>query len=140
MVYTHGSENNIYPFMPTLTSANKLKPCSMWIDGGDTNTNGSITTKYYACVQYVTKENLVLWSQPILLIQNRYESPMLNAWDGSFEIDEENGTILSTMIGAGRKNKNNQFEGVLMGDVGGAAGIATGNHTGLGIYGFHEGQ
>jgi hypothetical protein len=73
-------------------------------------------------------------------MQNRYESPMLNAWAGSFQIDEENGTILSTMVGAGRKNKNNQFEGVLMGDVGGAAGIATGNHTGLGIYGFHEGQ
>lgn len=146
MVYTHGSTTNIYPFMPILTSANKLKPCSMWIDGGDTNTiidedtNKSVTTKYYACVQYTTEDDLVLWSQPILLMQNRYESPMLNAWDGSFQIDEENGTILSTMVGAGRKNINNQFEGVLMGDVGGAAGIATGNHTGLGIYGFHNGQ
>jgi hypothetical protein len=68
MVYTHGSTDNIYPFMPTLTSTNKLKPCSMWIDGGDTNTNGSVTTKYYACVQYITEDGLVLWSQPILLM------------------------------------------------------------------------
>ena len=30
-------------------------------------------------------------------------------------IDEENGTILSTMIGAGRKNPDNTFSGVLLG-------------------------
>jgi hypothetical protein len=42
---------------------------------------------------------------------------MVNEWNGSFRIDEENGTIMSTMLGAGRKTQNNTFEGVLIGDV-----------------------
>jgi hypothetical protein len=29
---------------------------------------------------------------------------MLNEWDGTLTIDEKNGTILATMLGAGRKN------------------------------------
>jgi hypothetical protein len=62
-------------------------------------------------------DDTILWAQPLLIIQNRYSSPMLNAWDGSLKIDEDNNTILSMMLGAGRKNENNQFEGVLMGDV-----------------------
>jgi hypothetical protein len=32
---------------------------------------------------------------------------MLNNWDGTLTLDEENGTILSTMLGAGRKNDDN---------------------------------
>jgi hypothetical protein len=34
-----------------------------------------------------------------------------------FKIDDKNGTILSTMMGAGRKNNDNSFTGVLMGDI-----------------------
>jgi hypothetical protein len=82
---------------------------------------------------------------------------MLNSWDGSLTIDEKNGTIMSTMIGAGRKSKNNTFEGVLMGnialgtgsDIGLENASSTGfldqtnlgysNQTGLGLYGFHDG-
>jgi hypothetical protein len=60
---------------------------------------------------------------------------MLNAWDGSLTIDENEGTILSTMIGAGRKTINNTFEGILMGDIAGGAGIK----TGIGLYGFNDG-
>jgi hypothetical protein len=32
---------------------------------------------------------------------------MINAWDGSLEINEENGTIMAPMLGAGKKNENN---------------------------------
>jgi hypothetical protein len=42
---------------------------------------------------------------------------MLNSWDGGLTIDEENGIILSTMLGAGRKNDDNTFSGVLIGDI-----------------------
>jgi hypothetical protein len=74
---------------------------------------------------------------------------VLNDWDGSLTIDEKNGTILSSMIGAGRKTDHNTFEGVLMGNI--AVGtnsdigfekntdIGYSNHTGLGLYGFHDG-
>ncbi len=61
---------------------------------------------------------------------------MLNNWDGNFKIDEDSGTIMSTMLGAGRKTSQNTFEGVLMGNVGAGAGI---DKAGLGIYGFNDG-
>jgi hypothetical protein len=40
------------------------------------------------------------------------------------------------MLGAGRKNSKNQFEGILMGDVGSAS---EDNASGVCLYGFHEG-
>ena len=43
---------------------------------------------------------------------------MLNAWDGELSIDEKNGTIMSAMVGSGKKNSDNTFSGVLMGEVG----------------------
>jgi len=49
---------------------------------------------------------------------------MLNSWDGKLTIDEDNGIILSTMLGAGRKNsQNNKFSGVLIGDIKSGTGL-----------------
>jgi hypothetical protein len=42
---------------------------------------------------------------------------MLNEWDGTLTLDEKNGTIMSAMLGAGRKNEDNTFSGVLIGDL-----------------------
>jgi hypothetical protein len=63
------------------------------------------------------------------------------------DINNENGTIMSTMIGAGKKNSSNQFEGVLMGNIELGADIQISSpdfeagavKTGLGLYGFHKG-
>ncbi|MBO7079193.1 MAG: hypothetical protein J6W64_05235, partial [Bacilli bacterium] len=55
--------------------------------------------------------------------------------DGSLTIDEENGTIMSTMLGAGYKDGENRYNGVLIGDVRHAADGA----AGTGVYGYHEG-
>jgi hypothetical protein len=63
--------------------------------------------RYYAYVEGKDESGNVIWRQPLIIMQNRYPSPMLNAWDGKFKINEENGTILSTMVGAGRKNTKN---------------------------------
>ena len=65
---------------------------------------------------------------------------MLNSWDGEFYIDEENGTIMSTMVGAGFKDVNNTFSGVLMGDVQGGASIQVDKDSVVGIYGFNQGE
>ena len=88
------------------------------------------------CVNAFKGSDMV-WTQPILIIQNRYASAMLNGWSGDLTIDENNGIILSSMIGAGIKNADNSFSGVLMGDIDQAD---VGRKTGLGIYGFHEGE
>lgn len=82
------------------------------------------------------EDDLIIYAQPIIIIQNRYSSNMLNEWNGNFELNEENGTIMSTLLGAGKKNEDNSFSGILFGDVEGA--IAE-NGTGIGLYGFHNG-
>ena len=106
--------------VPKITN-NTLRPCVMYIS--DVN------------MQPVAKCNK--YYQSIYVCQNRYQSPMLNSWDNSLTIDENNGIILSTVVGAGKKNSNNQFSGVLMGEVGGQVSIN--DHSGYGLYGFHEG-
>ena len=78
----------------------------------------------------------LLWAQPIYVWQDKHGSTLLNRWDGSLTIDEKNGTILSTMVGAGKKDSNNTFSGVLMGDVTEASDDSL---NGIGLYGFHQG-
>ena len=79
------------------------------------------------------------WSQPILMMQSKYDFALLNDWDGSLTLNEENGTILSTMLGAGRKNKDNSFSGVLIGDVKSGTGYDK-TQEATGVYGIHKGQ
>jgi hypothetical protein len=55
-------------------------------------------------------------------------------------IDEKNGTILSTAVGAGKKEIDNSFSGVLMGDIGRGMDFDSDNMSGLGIYGFNWGD
>lgn len=89
------------------------------------------------CVSCSVGEEVV-WSQPILIMQSQYDFAMLNEWDGNLTINEENGTILSTMLGAGRKNDDNTFSGVLIGDVKEGTGLYE-TETLTGVYGIHEG-
>lgn len=119
------TEENIYKgYMPELDDNGALVPPTLYVD----NVN---------CVPVVvaTYGSDVYWRQPIIIIQNRYPSFLLNDWDGELRIDEEGNTILSALLGAGRKNANNTFDGVLMGNVDAAAGIS----DGIGLYGFHQG-
>lgn len=79
------------------------------------------------------------WSQPILMMQSKYDFAMLNDWDGSLTLNEKDGTILSTMLGAGRKNDDNSFSGVLIGDVKAGTGLNSVQKA-TGVYGIHKGQ
>lgn len=81
------------------------------------------------------KDNNIVWIQPLYIAQNVYNSPLLNNWDETVSIDEEGGTIMAPMIGAGKKNTNNQFSGVLMGDV----KKANNDITLTGLYGYQNG-
>ena len=106
-----------------------VKPKTMYIQ----DVPGAVAIK---CYDNNDKNNF-LWIQPLIIRQDKYGSTLLNQWDGSLTIDEKNGTILSTMVGAGVKNSDNTFSGVLMGDVQNAADM---NATGMGIYGFNHGE
>ena len=75
------------------------------------------------------------------MLQNKWFSSTLNNWNGKdLVIDEANGAILSTAISAGKKNTDNTFTGVVVGDwsansLDSEASIT--KHTG--VYGFNHG-
>lgn len=72
--------------------------------------------------------------QPVVFQMNAYSQKILNAWDGSsIQIDENNNHILATQVGAGIKESNNTFTGVLMGAL-----TVDGNYD-YGLYGFKSG-
>jgi hypothetical protein len=117
-----------------LASDDTLVPCTLWIKDGDMDCESY--TRFCPYVKaIIVGSDMSLWEQPIIIMQNRFASSVLNEWDGSFTIDEENGTILSTMVGAGYKGIDNSFYGVLMGDI--AAGAQS--VSGVGLYGYHAG-
>lgn len=128
-------DSNDNKFLPSIKVQNnngineyRLKPKSLYIDG----------LKPYA-VQAIYN-NQVIWTQPILIIQNEYFSSTINKWDGALTINENESYILSKMIGAGKKNSENKFTGVLMGDWQGKANVndlTLTNYTGL--FGFQNG-
>lgn len=131
------AQNNKFygKYMPVLTNNNTIVPSPMYVTG----------CECYPVVVAIQNGDEV-WRQPIVITQNRYPSQYLNQWDGSLEIDENNGTIMSNLVGAGKKEADNSFSGVLMGEVAMKAKIdpekdpvQNHNHSGLGLYGFHYG-
>lgn len=115
----------------------KLIPNIMYIS------NNTICT----VLKCATEDAGFRWLQPLVICQNRYPSAMLNNWDGGLFIDEDNNRILANIIGAGKKESDNSFSGVLMGEVKNTdvPTDTTRNdlqhpHTGTGLYGFHHGE
>lgn len=98
--------------LPRITTT--IKPCYLWMAAPDDATNH--------------------WMQPILITQDTYASDMLNEWNGELNIDEKGNKILAQTIGAGIKEQNNTYTGVLMGKV------KLNNSTNYGLYGFKEGE
>lgn len=80
----------------------------------------------------------IVWGQPLYISKYIYSSAFLNGWDGGLNIDEENGTIMSTMMGAGYKDNENRFNGVLMGDV--QTIVNDISEVSTGLYGYNEGE
>ena len=122
---TQEAENKFYG---ELSKQNILKPLFMYTKDADP----------YGVICEDNEGNR-LWIQPLIILQNEYPSATLNKWDGKgIEMDEEEGTIVAPAIAAGKKNDNNTFSGVMIGDwsVTNTAGDITQQ---TGVYGFHRG-
>ena len=74
----------------------------------------------------------VLWMQPLLITASHYDFSVSNTWNGGISTDEGTGTIMATILGAGRKNEDNTFSGVLIGDVQDNADVTGGSHIYVG--------
>ena len=68
-------------------------------------------------VSFISSDDVALWTQPILMYRDNYPSTTLNKWTGKDIVtDEETGTILANGMAAGKKERDNTFTGVVLGD------------------------
>ena len=78
---------------------------------------------------------------PVYFYLNKYSNAAINAWDGNgIEINEDKGIILSPQVGAGRKEKDNSFTGVVIGtkEIHTSEEGTSPNETGL--FGYNHGH
>lgn len=94
-----------------------------------------------SCGIQLLYNNQVLWTQPIYIYQNNYPSDTINSWDGSLLIDNNNSLIFSQGIAAGRKEVDNTFSGVILGDwTETTSEVPSSLNKYTGVYGFSHGQ
>lgn len=151
MIYWDGKATNKTPTTLVKESLPKLKLststsseksiCSNTTQQADLSVPSMyLENDFFASVGIKDGNNKLIYFTPIIMMQNRFSSPMLNAWDGELTIDEENGTILASMVGAGIKEKDNSFSGVLMGDVAAKTEDSSAGAGVQGLYGFDHGE
>ena len=64
----------------------------------------------------ITINGEVCYTLPLIMIQNTHQIPVLNEWNGSLKVDNENNFIGSATMAAGTKDSENNFTGILMGE------------------------
>lgn len=123
-------EKIIDNFIGSINKYNRLEPVSIYIK--DAPVYGVM----------VKVDNTIAWSQPIFVCQNQYPSTVINQWDGkSLVLDEQNSAVIAAAVSAGRKNSDNTFSGVMMGDWS-DSDLDTDEEISrqTGLYGFHHGD
>ena len=74
---------------------------------------------------------------PVHFLLNKYGLADINQWDGNnIQIDEDKGFILSPQVGAGKKQNDNSFSGVLIGGV----NNPNSKNTQMGLFGYYHGE
>lgn len=120
--------STLQPFVGELDTDNKLKVPTFYLKDSPN----------YAVL--IKNSNDFFGIYPILVLQNKYPSRVINKWDGkTLTIDNDNGLILSTAISAGKKNPDNTFSGVMLGDWSNTSSTSD-LRAQTGIYGFHNGE
>lgn len=132
---TIGSSQNLK--IRTSNNLNKNQCVCIPVDryGGDCVDNNLICIIRKIDEAGNTSSNLAQIRIPIHFMLNRYELAHLNDWDGnSIKIDDNEGYILAPQMGAGKKEQDNSFTGVLMGEV------KKLNYSNVGLFGYNKGQ
>lgn len=91
-------------------------------------------------VQCYVNSGDIIWTQPIYIYRDNYPSTTLNEWDGKdIKLNEKEGIIVAHGFAAGKKDQDNTFSGVVLGDW---SLTDSGDEltTNTGIYGFHQGK
>lgn len=124
---------NLLKLYPTINSKNYLAPLPFYIEDSP-----------LCAVQAIVNEEIV-WTQPLLIIMNKYPNGAVNRWDGNgLVLNKEEGTIIGSAMAVGKKNGDNTFSGVMLGAWEGKAkeqgGVSQEITESTGVYGFHYGQ
>ena len=123
----YNPHNEAHVYIGNISEKNILKPAAVYTQG----------VKQYG-LQY-SYGGQVCWTQPIFTMQNNYPSRAINEWNGKeIKMDYDKGIIMSPAMAAGKKNDDNTFSGVMLGDW--SADDAEGDlKQQTGIYGFDHG-
>lgn len=83
-------------------------------------------------------ENLIdiVHVKPIIMVYNRYELSNINGWDGN-KLETGDGYIIAPQVGAGKKDDNNRFTGIVIGVKQYQEKITSGQK--IGLFGYSEG-
>lgn len=115
-------------FAPQISDKNILKPYPVYV----------IDATPYGIQARINGQTV--WNQPILVYQDSYPSTTLNQWNGKdIQINDEDGTIVANGIAAGKKDENNSFTGVVLGDWS-RTDIDQSLIKNTGVYGMHQGS
>lgn len=99
--------------------------------------NGLNVTNGISCLIKDNKNTYAFINIPIHCYLNRYAFANLNTWDGnSLQVDKNGGYILTPQIGAGHKETDNSFTGLLMGDV----KESSWKEKQTGLFGYNQGK
>lgn len=83
---------------------------------------------------YINSNGLMIaYVHPIVFLYNRYEMSNLNGWDGN-KVEIKDGYILAPQIGAGIKENDNSFTGIVIGER------KVNNQSDTGLFGYHKGE
>ena len=103
------------------------------------NYNGSMTNNHIKATLYSNNNLIATVYAPINMTLNTFGLASLNAWDGNtVAIDEDEGYIMAPQIGAGEKDDNNRFTGILMGKTETYTGAGE-NAKETGLFGYAHG-
>ena len=99
--------------------------------------DGQCVSVAIECVIRVSGSEAAKVHIPVYLGLNKYGLAALNGWDGnSIQVDSTGGFILAPQMGAGRKETDNSFTGMFLGEVKESSYA----NKEVGIFGYNHGQ
>lgn len=105
----------------------------------DLNAADRATINNYNNIKSASGQTIV-HNRPIVLYFNRYEMSNINAWDGN-KIETGDGSyLLAPQVGAGIKENDNSFTGIMMGIKNFSTGAGAASNNQVGIFGYSKGK
>ena len=139
-IESSGFDNDVqtrtyYPSIVPLSKENnvsvdyKLEPTPLYVDG--------ISKEIAVCCN--GGQAGVIYTCPLVILQNKYQIAAINNWNGELVVDQQGNKILASMVGAGHKNDDNTFSGVLMGDIVQKNAYTGNDEQQTGLFGYDSG-